>query len=380
MPLRADSQILYGNACDIRVEEGAHESTVYFAADPHGGPECLWFCLRLAADRPGTARPIRLVLQNIGNLLGGRDAACLRPVHRYAQGEWERLPAGQPLNTPDGRRHAVWLIGAPVTHVDVAFCYPYGLPQLQRLVEETGGTYQVDTIGVSQGGRPLLRLSNRYGDLEKTLPGFYIIARQHAHETPGSWVLDGFLRELARETANPPVVWSVPLTNIDGIQGGDYGKDNVPYDLNRAWGQPPMRHETLVMQRDLERWKARCRPCLALDLHAPGGCDQSGVYVYEPDPEAAGPLAPAIRAWSTRFCEALGPAFAAEDFARTTNYRSRWETPRFTCHALAALQVPALSFEFSYQGRGHDCFTTDSYREIGRRLAAACLAGAADAP
>ena len=41
---------------------------------------------------------------------------------------------------------------------------------------------------------------------------------------------------------------------LDDVLSGAYGKDPFPHDLNRAWGDPPMRHETLVMRHDIRRW------------------------------------------------------------------------------------------------------------------------------
>lgn len=132
---------------------------------------------------------------------------------------------------------------------------------------------------MSQNGNPLIRISNNYGKINGKKLGFYFIARQHSGETPGSWVLDGLLKYLAKMNCRDILVWEIPLSNIDGVLQGDYGNDNFPYDLNRAWRDPPMRHETLVFQRDINnRWKSRCKPTLILDFHAPGGTETDGAY------------------------------------------------------------------------------------------------------
>ena len=116
------------------------------------------------------------------------------------------------------------------------------------MIQETGSFWRVDTIGVSQGGRPLLRLSNDYGRPKGERPGVFLMARQHSGEVSGAWVLDGVLRRFAELGEAAPLVWAIPLANIDSVEQGDYGKDNFPYDMNRAWGKLPMRHETLVLQ------------------------------------------------------------------------------------------------------------------------------------
>ena len=94
---------------------------------------------------------------------------------------------------------------------------------------------------------------------------------------PGSWVLDGLLRHAA-QALDPSqlLIWVTPFAHLDGIVQGDYGKDPFPWDLNRAWTTPPMRHEVRVMQSDMTRWSQRCQPALVLDLHAPSPGEADG--------------------------------------------------------------------------------------------------------
>jgi hypothetical protein len=290
LTLTVRTDVPYGNAGEVWVAERGGRAEVHFTADPHGGPECLWFCFRL--EGMPDARHVDLVLEHVGNMLGGHQPQYMRPVVRFGgeQGvaAWQRVGEGAVTERPDGQVCVKWEIvpatGLPATcYADVAYCYPYGEPEVEALVRDADGYWQVDSIGLSQGGLSLLRLSNDYGRGD-CRPGLYLVARQHSGETPGSWVLDGFLRHVAALGESAPLVWAVPLTNVDGVVGGDYGKDNYPYDLNRAWGRPPMRHEVLVMQSDIRRWTERCRPALVLDMHAPGACETSGVYCYLPDP------------------------------------------------------------------------------------------------
>ena len=41
----------------------------------------------------------------------------------------------------------------PNRTLDIAYCYPYGMEELEALVEETDGYWRMDTIGVSQAAR-----------------------------------------------------------------------------------------------------------------------------------------------------------------------------------------------------------------------------------
>src|SRR5690606_24228363 len=100
---------------------------------------------------------------------------------------------------------------------DFAYCYPYGATELDALLAESNGYWRRDTFGVSPQGRPMVRLCNDYGHKENQRPGLYLLARQHSGETPGSWMLDGFLRRVAELGDAAPLVWAAPLTNIDGV-------------------------------------------------------------------------------------------------------------------------------------------------------------------
>ncbi len=374
MPLVVSPSPQFGNVCDVQIEAGP-PTTVRFTADPCGGPEALWFCFTLTWREPPAGAEVELILTNPNNLLGGGGpAATWRPVWRVEHGAWQRLPAATERALPDGRRELSWRLNWDGPTAEVAFCYPYGRDDVAGLIADLGAPWRADTIGVSQGGRPLTRLSNGPGAPEGARPGIYCMARQHAGETSGSWALDGFLRVIAAAGDAGPLVWCVPLANIDSIEQGEYGKDPYPYDLNRAWGSPPYRHETLAIGDDVRRFLRRCRPTLILDWHAPGACETDGVYTFvfptaDNTPDQAAP-------WRERVAAALAD-YASPNYHRVADYPSRWTTPSFTRWASQSLGLPAMSIEVPYGMIGGQVLTPDVYREIGRRFAEGVLAGLA---
>ncbi|MEK7476572.1 MAG: hypothetical protein AAB152_13200 [Candidatus Coatesbacteria bacterium] len=373
MPLHVETGFPMANATAIGVGDRDGHPEVAFTPDPHGGPEALWFYFRLVREgpEPRAGDLVRLVLKHPENMLGGACPEKIRPVVRAAAGDWERLPEGRREELPDGRLRMVWMIPAPADSLEVAACYPYGHPDLVDLVRETRWYWRVATIGVSQGGRGIVRIANDPGTPGSTRPGFYLVARQHSGETTGSWVLDGFLRYVAAHPERAPLVWAVPFANIDGVEQGDYGKDNFPYDLNRAWGDPPMRHETVVIQRDLARWKARCRPELGLDFHSPGACEAEGVYAFLPDPGKFPLEHREAERWTALLAGALVPEFAAAQVEQVPYYTSRWTTPDFTTYCFDKLQVPGLTVETPYALCNTTVMTRELYRQVGSRIAAA---------
>ena len=362
------------NAELVEVTPGPDFDEIAFTPGTHGGPEVLWFNLRIVRDSRLKAKPIRLVLKHFNNLLGHGTPANCQPVMSVDDKPFARLPPGSEEVTDDGQVQAVWRLPAPARSLQVATCFPYAWEEMEALLDDHEDTLRADTIGVSQEDLPIVRLSNRVGTRgDTTSPGIYLIARQHSGETPGSWVLEGFLRAIAEAGDGAPLVWAVPLSNVDGVVMGDYGKDNFPYDLNRAWGHPPMRHEALVIQRDMRRWLERCTPALAIDFHAPGLGETDGCYFFLISPERSAEMHQRLHDWTDAFQDALGTDLAATNFARVASYASRWETPSFAQATCLQFGFPALSLETPYCRIGDRVLTIDDYQEIGARLASVVL-------
>lgn len=384
MNLEAD--IAYGNACDVEIDERPGQTCVAFSANPYGALEALWFCFRLALHGPNPTTPdvLKLVLKNPQNLLAGRPAHNFHPVVRPPGGDWIRLEAGDVEPLPDGRVQIAWHLRRPVLPLEVAFCYPYGLPELETLRRETAPFWMQDTISVSPLARPVFRIANHYGTPGGAAPGFYFIARQHAGETPGSWVLDGLLRRFAQAatTANAPqhVTWCVPLANIDGIEQGEYGKDSWPQDFNRAWQRPHRRamHYTVqAIQRDIRLWTTRCQPLLGLDFHAPGGTEDDGVYCHIAHPEHDHAQHKLTRPWAALVARALGTEYAAPDFFRSSLEPTRWEDehgkPQFSNYPWREHAIPAFILEIPYGRINSLVLARHHFQEMGERIASALL-------
>lgn len=364
MKIRKD--IPFGNLCAYSLREEADHSVIEFAADPHGGPESMWFCFRLEGSNGDENKKIRLVFKFFQNVLGGtQENGQLSIVAKKKNGNWERLGAGRHEISEDGQLSLVWYLNFTSSHMDFALCYPYGPENLAALA----GNWKRDAVGVSQGGREIVRLSNSYGEVGSIRKGIYLIARQHSGETPGSWALHGFLDYFAKSGNNDFLVWAVPLSNIDGVVNGDYGKDNFPYDLNRAWGRPAMRHETSVIMQDMKRWADRCKPLVSLDLHAPGVCENNGIYSFVPR-NSDGIPDQASSALAGKIYESLkDTGLAWSDFARSANYKSRWETPNFTSFSLNQMKLLSLSFEFPYSFIGKKELREIDYMQAGAVIA-----------
>jgi len=369
------TDIPYGNACAISVEEEKDSASVYFASSPEDGSQSLWFCFRIETRR--MLKEIKLVLKHSYNMLmGNTNLQNILPVIKKDSGRWERMDNTYRFQKlPDGRYLVSWILKNPGRINDIALCYPYGIPELENLLKEAKGYWKKDIIGVSTENRPIIRLANDYSFSGCGKPGIYIIARQHSGETPGSWVLDGLLRYFMEVKEKNILVWAIPFSNIDGVEKGRYGKDYFPFDINRSWGRKPLRYETLVIQRDIARWLERCKPLAGMDFHAPGGAEGDGAYF----PFRSKGRLPLHKKKEVQFMDAIAKSAKkhfAVDYIRKGEHAGNFENLTglmFTSYFNYVLKLPALCIEVPYGISNGVILTDEDYRKIGKSIAIALI-------
>ncbi len=377
MSLKFESKFSGGNARRLSIATDGAMPVVSFAADPCQGPECLWFNFRLVETSPDSAKAgkVQLVLEYFDNLFGSGDPIRVRPVCKHQNRDWVRMKPGKIEVSKDGRHSVSWIIDYPNPSVEVAVSFPYGSLEIKQMVGKTKGYWKSDTIGLTQSGRPLQRLSNNYGTPDGKMPGIYLVARQNPGEAPGSWVLDGLLRELARTRNQRCLVWTIPLADIDGIARGEYGKKSYPFNINRSWGDSFNRHETLVMQNDLKRWQERCQPVLGINFQSPGICHSEGIHCYLPDAERFPESHKLSTAWANSLANRIPPKFAAPatDFKKPAPPRLGGLENDFVSYCSETLSISALTLLSPYSLAGDNLMSRKCYREIGKAIALAIL-------
>lgn len=386
--LRANTDVPSGNACLLGIDESTAVPAVHFAAVPSGGPEAIWFYLRVVPPNDAPPRVVRCVLHFFENLLGNSPGATTQgfaPVFKTARRDWTRVDSVTREEQPDGQPLIVWEVPGDEGEIHVALSYPYTSDQVDALIRDTAPMITAQPIGLTPDAAPILRLSNSPGRPGDNSPGIYCLARQHASESPGSWVLDGFLRQIAAHDEAAPLVWAVPFADTDGVAAGRPGKDSFPWDFNRAWGSKlfgreklaeygshPMRHEVKCLQHDLLRWSSRCSPRLVLDFHAPVTCQSSGIFVYLRDFQDGKPDA-AHAPWVEAIENALDPRYRAMPFAHSGRYPSRWNTARLGDFVGHALTVPDITVEVPYSHSREALLRREDYQAAGRQIAEAVM-------
>ncbi len=382
MALKISDRFPGGNVRVLKVWRDGDCLEVEFAPDPRGGIKTLWFDFRMNEGEAQNPEPppgtLALTLRFAGNITGGGTPDTLRPVFREKDKNWIRLKAPDEVMSPDGISSLTWRLPYPAGPTEFAFCFPYGRDEFDTLLKRSKGYWEEREVGLTREGRILKRVSNNIFKGCEACPnphGLYIVARQHAGETPGSWVLDGMLDAISRAKPVNWCVWAVPFANLDGVLSGAYGKDPYPYDLNRAWEiGKPMRHETLVMQKDIRRWAQRCKPELVLDLHAPGACDIRGVLaVGKHQPDDGVERDRVNEAWANVLEQSLKPDYAADPFVLSGNNPPSPTPPTLKQFVVEDIGCGALTVEIPYAMARGTLLMQRHYREIGQRIARAII-------
>lgn len=366
MTLKISSKFPGGNVAAVVVTERDGLPEVRFASDPCGGAEALWFYFRIEETAPDSARhtKIRLTWTLVDQVYGSEASGPCVPVFSTPGHTWSRLKQAEEIRNEDGLRELSWLLAHPAPVTEVALCFPYGPPELDNALEKARDFWKTVPIGISQGAHQVKRVYHN-AQTSGHHPSVFVMARQYGGETPGSWVLDGLLRQWALNRKGGYSLWTLPFADIDGVTWGWFGRGNGPHELGRAWGDAPTRHEARVIQTDLLRWKNHGKPVLLLDLQATRAFEHEGVYAaISEDPEEV--------KWCNVIKNELKADYAAPVFTRSDAVAlSAIPGTTFAAWARQALGVPVLTLRVPYHQAPTGVLTQKAYREIGQRIALA---------
>ena len=143
--------------------------------------------------------------------------------------------------------------------------------RLDLVLEELGLQKEVFCTGYQGSDVP----SFTVGEGEKTV---LITSRQHACESPGTYVLEGIVRAFLESPLPHIKLLVVPFVDYEGVIRGDAGKDRKPHDHNRDYNfsEPALYPETGRIRALAEEGKI----LTAIDLHAPHHSGMMNDYPY----------------------------------------------------------------------------------------------------
>jgi predicted deacylase len=399
--MRVHAAFESGNVADVQIVRPDH---VRLRARADESPRPLWFyfCVEEAA-----APAVRVDLVNADECFGSRlEWREARPVFSGDGVHWQRVARANYVEETLRRGYFTFQVPVVGRRTYAAYGYPYTTTDLHRFLLSLPpalpeAELQVETWGRTAEGRGIPGV--RLGPTDGAVRRVFVIARQHAGETPASFVVEGLIAALAGDdeearAARAAVEFQVvPMVDLDGVFHGRYGKDAPPVDFNRDWTDTPTRPEIAAVAARVAAWRgapldrrppsvpaqttgrppprADGRPPAApvecdlfLDLHgsAPGDL---ACYLFGPPLEAE----PAHREAVERLMAALVAEAPPTLGLRAADLRPEAPPPHSAREDVAARHgIPSVCLEISYhQCQSGEWMTPALYRALGAALARA---------
>lgn len=308
----------------------------------------------------------------------------LNPMHIGAHG---------PAVSLDGGVTWKWLGADAVKDGAFSYVFPANVDDVRLSVGMPYVSAHLDKFLAAHAGNPLLRRealtkSGKGRDVPLLLLGnperkapfaVAVLARNHASEMMGSYVLEGMLAGFFAEDDQGQWLrdnvdfFVAPFADMDGVEDGDQGKGRKPHDHNRDYGDNPIYAEVAAIKEQLPAWSAG-RPMVFFDIHNPAlKGDVHEVLQFLEGPNEA------QKAEQTRFLELLEREQQGNIIVKSTMVmkfgsgynRISGEPPP---HAAGwARTVPgalfAVTLEMPYANAQGFEVNADSAREFGRDIA-----------
>jgi hypothetical protein len=283
LPLQVNSGFPGGSAKVLGIDRDNNTVRIQPAADPQRGFPCWWY-FRL--DGVDTNKPLILeVTANQGTVQTGTPGQTRKFPADYslpayaafcADGtNWEHTARGE----RQGSR-SIYRINATSSTLWLAWGPPFTLKDADRLVQRACALCPYAksfVLAHTRGNRPVpgVRISQP-GAGDGPRFSVWIQARQHAWESGSSWVARGFVEWLvsddpaAESLRKKADIVIVPIMDVDNVEAGQGGKEQVPHDQDEDWSLAPYFPEVAADMRSLSALAKADRLDLFLDLHNPG--------------------------------------------------------------------------------------------------------------
>lgn len=170
-----------------------------------------------------------------------------RPVYSYDGTTWQHL---ETVTWDEERVRCILRLKPREDRIWIAHVQPYTNAHLQRLLDDiqTSPHQCTEVIGKTAQGRdiPLVTITN-FDQPDENKRAVWLLARQHAWETGGSFAAEGAIRfllsddKIARRIRDTVVFTFVPMVDPDGVAYGGVRFNANGYDLNRHWEEVDLR-------------------------------------------------------------------------------------------------------------------------------------------
>jgi hypothetical protein len=340
----------------------AGERHYAFEADLRGGERGLWFYFQAEG---GAGEIVTFDVVNGRKLLGWPLFEGMRPVFG-GPGRWQRTELAAQVLRDEG----IVRFSMPCRAGDfIAFCYPYTLRELDafRQAHMEGGVIREVELMRSPADHPIYAWEAGSGP-----KGVWLTCRNHAGESPASYVLEGFMLELTephnRLLLEQATVRACPMVDVDNVESGGYGKYGPLCDPYMDWSDRPQLEPVAALQRYFA--VAAERPTVYIDLHSPEPCGSTFACTWAENQVSAAYLQ-SVNELCRAIYEQSGHPLRL-DLARTKGY-PQWFGDAIDRSSQGYFRTrygcPALTLEVSYHwSSGRPYPEPNDYHEFGRAL------------
>ncbi len=267
-----------GGAIELRnIDQKSQAITFAPANHPNKGWACCWY-FKVTGVNP--AQPVTLNLVSKSSF--GRPARAMFSLNGK---EWSHTAPGR-ISGPNATYEqkatddTIWFAWGP----------PFQLADAEQLVDRIAradvGAERFELCQSNEGRSvPALRWNPT---AKGKRPGIWIEARQHAWESGSSWVCRGLLDWLASDDRqavtlrNRARIVVVPIMDVDNVERGAGGKNQIPHDHNRDWTDQPIYAEVAAAQKFIRQMNAAGEFDFFLDLHNPAPGDRTPFFFTPP--------------------------------------------------------------------------------------------------
>ena len=182
------------------------------------------------------------------------------------------------LNPPDTKAVNEFSYTAPegAGVVQFSYCIPYLFSDFEAFAKEFEGRngFAIEPFCKTREGRQNICIKVNESPVKKK-PRVFLASRHHACEATGSYVLEGFMRELFSDSAEGKALreaaeyFIVPMMDLDGVENGDQGKDRFPHDHNRDYIDKPIYPSVAAAKKKLLEWEKQGGTDVIIDFHSP---------------------------------------------------------------------------------------------------------------
>ena len=208
-----------------------------------------WYYFRMDNVR---GRDITIELTDLVGEYDNRPGAIAikkttRPVFSSDGKTWQHFES---MDYDDKEAKAILHFRLTHDRIWIAHIQPYTSRDLQSLLDSVRGSpdLRIETIGKTAQGRDLLLLTvTNFARPDTNKKVVWLVARQHAWESGGSFVAEGAIRLIlsgdpeARRLRDRVIFKFIPMADPDGVARGGVRFNANGYDVNRHWEEVDLR-------------------------------------------------------------------------------------------------------------------------------------------